>query len=45
MQHAYWIEAKDILNHPMKEVRNIKVTSGELFYDVPTAEFNFVELV
>lgn len=45
MQHAYWIEAKDILKHPMKEVRNVKVTSGELFYDVPTNEFNFVELI
>ena len=45
MQHAYWIESKEILKHPMREVRNVKVTSGELFYDVPTAEFNFVGLV
>ena len=44
MQHAYWIEAKEILKHPMKEVRNVKVTSGELFFDVPTSEFNFVAL-
>jgi hypothetical protein len=43
MKHAYWIEAKEILKHPMKEVRNVKVTSGELFYDVPTNEFNFVD--
>ena len=45
MEHAYWIESKDILRHPVKEVRNVKVTSGELFFDVPTDAFNFVELV
>jgi hypothetical protein len=45
MEHAYWIEAKEILKHPMKEVRNVKVAVGELFYDVPTSEFNFVELI
>jgi len=44
MKHAYWIESKEILKHPMKEVRNVKVVSGELFYDVPTNEFNFVDL-
>ena len=44
MQHAYWIESKEILKHPMKEVRNVKVVSGELFYDVPTEAFTFVEL-
>ena len=44
MKHAYWIEAKDIIKHPLKEVRNVKVTSGELFFDVPTREFNFVIL-
>jgi hypothetical protein len=44
MQSAYWIESKDILKHPLKEVRNVKVTSGELFFDVPTTEFNFVTL-
>jgi hypothetical protein len=45
MEHAYWIESKEILKHPMKEVRNVKVAVGELFYDVPTSEFNFVELI
>jgi hypothetical protein len=44
MQHAYWIESKHIMEHPMREVRNVKVAVGELFYDVPTSEFNFVEL-
>jgi len=45
MNHAYWIEAKKIFEFPMKEVRNVKVASGEYFYDVPTSEFTFVELV
>ena len=44
MAKAYWIESKEILKHPMKEVRNIKVSEGEMFYDVPTSEFNFVIL-
>ena len=44
MENAYWIESKEILKHPLKEVRNVKVTSGELFFDVPTTEFNFVIL-
>ena len=44
MGKAYWIESKEILKHPLKEVRNVKVTSGELFFDVPTGEFNFVTL-
>jgi len=45
MKHAYWIEAKDIIKHPVKEVRNVKGTSGELFFDVPTEAFTFVELI
>ena len=44
MAKAYWIESKEILKHPLKEVRNVKVTAGELFFDVPTTEFNFVNL-
>ena len=44
MENAYWIESKEILKHPLKEVRNVKVTAGELFFDVPTTEFNFVNL-
>ena len=44
MENAYWIESKEILKHPLKEVRNVKVTAGELFFDVPTTEFNFVIL-
>lgn len=44
MKHAYWIESKEILKHPLKEVRNVKVYAGEMFFDVPTYEFNYVRL-
>ena len=44
MKHAYWICTEDIKEYPLKEVRNIKVSEGEMFYDVPTTEFNFVVL-
>ena len=44
MQHAYWIETKHITEYPIKEVRNRSVASGEMFYDVPTEMFGFVEL-
>jgi hypothetical protein len=44
MQHAYWIECKDIMEYPVKEVRNVKVSAGEMFFDVPTNKFNYVEL-
>jgi hypothetical protein len=44
MQSAYWIEADKIKQHPLKEVSNYKVASGEMFYDVPTSEFTFTKL-
>jgi len=44
MLHAYWIETKYISEFPVKEVRNIKVSSGEMFFDVPTVKFNYVDL-
>ena len=44
MLHAYWIETKYISEFPVKEVRNIKVSSGEMFFDVPTIKFNYVDL-
>ena len=44
MKHAYWIETKFIKQYPLREVRNVKVASGEMFFDVPTNEFNYVEL-
>jgi len=45
MQHAYWIETNKIKEYPIKEVRNIKVAEGEMFYDVPTNQFGFVDLI
>lgn len=45
MQHAYWIETNKIKEYPNKEVRNIKVAEGEMFYDVPTNQFGFVDLI
>ena len=44
MKHAYWIETSDITKYPLKEVPNVKVASGEFFYDVPTTDFVYVEL-
>ena len=44
MQHAYWIETNKIKDYPIKEVRNFKVAEGEMFYDVPTSQFGFVDL-
>lgn len=44
MKHAYWIETKDIKQYPLREVPNVKVASGEFFYDVPTSDFVYVEL-
>jgi hypothetical protein len=44
MQSAYWIETNNIKDCPLKEVRNYKVANGEMFFDVPTTEFNFVTL-
>jgi hypothetical protein len=44
MTHAYWIEMKDIEQYPVKEISNYKVHSGELFFDVPTDKFGYVDL-
>jgi hypothetical protein len=44
MKHAYWIETKYIKQYPLREIRNRSVASGEMFFDVPTSDFNYVEL-
>lgn len=44
MKSAYWITTYGIEQYPLKEVRNVKVASGEMFYDVPTSKFAFVSL-
>lgn len=40
MKHVYWIKTEQIKNYQLKEVKNVKVKEGELFYDVPTDQFN-----
>jgi hypothetical protein len=44
MLHAYWIQTNEIPKYPLKEIRNVKVAEGELFYDVPTTRFAYVDL-
>ena len=44
MKSAYWIETKRITEYPIKEISNYKIPRGEMFYDVPTEVFGFVEL-
>ena len=44
MTHAYWIQMKDIDQYPVKEISNYKVREGELFFDIPTDKFVYVEL-
>ena len=44
MQHAYWIQTDEIKKYPVKEISNYKVPRGEMFYDVPTNEFVFINL-
>ena len=44
IKSAYWIETNKISEHPLREISNYKVASGEMFYDVPTELFGFVEL-
>jgi len=44
MTHAYWIQMKDIEQYPIKEISNYKVREGELFFDIPTDKFIYVDL-
>jgi len=44
MTHAYWIQMKDIDQYPVKEISNYKVREGELFFDIPTDKFGYVDL-
>ena len=44
MTHAYWIQMKDIDQYPVKEISNYKVREGELFFDIPTDKFRYVDL-
>lgn len=44
LKSAHWIETHKIDKHPLIEVSNFKVASGELFFDVPIDEFVRIEL-
>jgi hypothetical protein len=44
LKNAHWIETLKIDKHPLVEVSNYKVASGELFFDVPIEEFARVDL-
>jgi hypothetical protein len=44
LKSAHWIETDKIDKHPLVEVSNYKVASGELFFDVPINEFVRIEL-
>jgi hypothetical protein len=44
MKSAYWIQTLKIKEYPVKEISNYKIRSGELFFDVPTKEFQLVSL-
>jgi hypothetical protein len=41
---AYYINTKDITEHPLKEVSNTRIPQGEYFYDVPKDIFNVIYL-
>ena len=43
LSKAWYINVKEILNSPLKEIPNKKVSDGEYFYDVP--KHKFVEIV
>ena len=45
MTHAYWIQMKEIDQYPVREISNYKIPRGEWFFDVPTNEFVYVDLI
>lgn len=45
MTAGYWCNAKRILSAPLVEVKNREVATGEKFFDVPLAKFNYVRFV
>lgn len=42
--HAYWCRAEIAKKYPLIEVKNFEVPNGEMFFDVPTTEFKYVDL-
>ena len=44
LSHAYWCRADITKKFPLIEVKNFEVPNGEMFYDIPTTEFKYVDL-
>jgi len=44
LTHAYWCKAEIAKRYPLIEVKNFEVPNGEMFYDIPTTEFKYVDL-
>ena len=44
LTHAYWCQAKVAKSYPLIEVKNFEVPNGELFFDIPVSQFNYVDL-
>lgn len=44
LSHAYWCKAEIAKKFPLIEVKNFEVPNGEMFYDIPTTEFKYVDL-
>ena len=44
LSHAYWCRADIAKKFPLIEVKNFEVPNGEMFYDIPTKEFKYVDL-
>jgi hypothetical protein len=44
LSHAYWCKAEIAKRYPLIEVKNFEVPNGEMFYDIPTTEFKYVDL-
>lgn len=44
LSHAYWCKAEIAKKFPLIEVKNFEVPNGEMFYDIPTKEFKYVDL-
>lgn len=42
--HAYWCKAEIAKKFPLIEVKNFEVPNGEMFYDIPTTEFKYIDL-
>lgn len=44
LSHAYWMKVDKSKRYPLIEVKNFEVPNGEMFYDIPTTEFKYVDL-